>query len=97
MIVIMKEVVYSQHLEFRLRLRLMPPELPKIIYQNSQEIYLDTVTGLSIAIGQAYYHGKVRELAVAFREDDKIVLITIHPLKTNQKSHRIASGRWRKL
>ena len=94
----MKEVIYSQHLEFRLRLRLMPSELPRVIYQNPQEVYLDTVTGLSIAVGQADYQGKIRDLAVAFREDEyKVVLITIHPLKLNQKLHRITSGRWRKL
>ena len=94
----MKEVVYSQHLEFRLRLRLILPALPRVIYQESREKYFDTITGLSIAVDQADYQGKKRELAVAFREDEqKVILITIHPLKPNQKLLRIASGRWKKI
>ena len=94
----MEEITYSQHLEFRLKLRLMPRELPRTIYQESEERYLDIVTGLNIAVGVADYQGKMRELAVAFRKDNnRINLITIHPLKSNQKLRRVILGRWRKI
>lgn len=94
----MKQIIYSEHLLFRLELRLIPPELPRTIYQESQEKYIDTETGLLVAVHHAQHQGKTRELAVVFTEDERLVkLITVHPLKPNQKLHRTLSGRWKKI
>jgi len=61
------------------------------------ERYYDTMTHHLIAIGKSKYKRKDREFVVAYKEDKghKIVeVITIHPLKPNQKEKRIKSGRW---
>ncbi|MBI2050274.1 MAG: hypothetical protein HYT31_00535 [Parcubacteria group bacterium] len=94
----MREVVYSKHLELRLKLRSIHHELPRIIYQTSSERYTDAITQLSVAINKTAYRGKVREVALVYRETAKEArLITIHPLKPGQKNSRIKSGRWKKL
>lgn len=92
------EVVYSSHLELRLKLRSINRELPKLIYKTSKERYFDTMTKMSIAVDKAIYKSKKRDIAVTYKETlDKVILITIHPLKPNQKSSRIKLGRWKKL
>jgi len=94
----MKEVIYSKHLELRLKLRSIHRELPRIIYQTSDERYADTITELSVAISKTAYQGKVREVVLVYRETAKEArLVTIHPLKPGQKNSRIKSGRWEKL
>ena len=86
----MKEILYSSHLELRLELRSINRGLPKLIYQISKERYFDTITKLSIAVDRAVYKDKKRDIAVSYKEtSDEIILITIHPLKLNQKTSRI--------
>lgn len=98
MLSIMKEAVYSSHLELRLKLRSIHYELPKIIYKTSSERYFDTITKLSIAVDKAAYKGKIRDVAVVYKDSTKeAMLITIHPLKLHQKNSRIKSGRWKKV
>ncbi len=48
-----------------------------------------------MAVARARYSGRTRDVMVAFLEkDDEVLLITVHPLKPQQKANRIASGRW---
>jgi len=43
-------------------------------------------------------YNKYREVMVAYEiKGDAAILLTIHPLKENQKDNRIKSGRWRKI
>lgn len=94
----MKKVVYSLHIQFRLSFREIPQNLPRKIYNSSKERYLDTQTQKLIAISKIKYKNKLREMAVTYEEtEDRVTLITIHPLKISQKSHRIKSGRWKNL
>lgn len=73
----------------------MPYDLPKDVYNYSAEHYYDTITGHYIAIGTAKYKKKYREMAVVYKEDEKIIeIITMHPLKQGQKENRIRRGRW---
>jgi len=91
-------IVYSHHLIFRLRLREIPYNLPKIIYETADEYYFDKETNKKVAVKLVDFKNKPREMAVTFEEINKqIVLITIHPLKKYQKISRIKSGRWQKL
>ena len=93
----MKSVIYSSHLLFRLSFRGIPRTLPKRIFETSKERYFDTETLKFIAVKILKYKGKVREMALIYEEDnEKVVLISIHPLKILQKSNRIKSGRWTK-
>lgn len=91
-------IKYSQHIENRLQLRKIEHDLPKRIFELSQERYLDAETGYSIAIMKTELYGKIKEVMVAYvLEEDYAKLLTIHPLKERQKENRVASGRWKKI
>ena len=94
----MKKIVYSSHLELRLKIREIPRSLPRDVYQNSRERYFDKETGKNIAIGKIRFKGKLREIIVVYEErGDEIKLITAHPLKALQKVSRIRTGRWQRI
>ena len=49
-------------------------------------MFYDKVTGNFVGIARARYAGKIREMMVAFLEkDNKIILVTVHPLKPHRK------------
>jgi len=90
-----KRIIYSEHLRYRLKTRKIDYELPGKVFSKAQDSFSDTITGSKIIIGIAEYAGKIRELAVIFKEkDDFIQLITVHPLRAGEKEKRIQSGRW---
>lgn len=92
------QLKYSHHIETRLALRKIEYDLPKRIYENAKERFIDTSTGHTIAVMRAVIYGKERDIMVAYRrEDADVKLLTIHPLKEGQKENRILSGRWRKI
>jgi len=94
----MKEITYSPHLEFRLKLRQIPRSLPLRIYQTSKEKYYDRVTNKRVAVQKVKFKGKLREMVVIYEgAKDRVIIVTIHPLKVLQKLHRINSGRWQKI
>ena len=66
------------------------------IFQEPDDRFHDTVSGTEAAVKAILYKGTVRDVSLAYRfePDESVVLITIHPLKTNQKERRIARGRW---
>ena len=91
------EIRYSRHIENRIALRKIGYDLPKEIYDNAEERFVDEETGHEIAVIRLEIHGRERDIMVAYRhEDDDVILLTIHPLKDGQKENRIQSGRWRK-
>jgi hypothetical protein len=92
------KVEYSGHIETRLRLRDIDHELPKQIFEEAAERYLDTETGHVVAVMSRQLYDRIREVMVAYViEGDRVTLLTIHPLKDGQKGNRIRSGRWRKM
>ncbi|MBI4843761.1 MAG: hypothetical protein HY809_05480 [Nitrospirae bacterium] len=92
------QIKYSKHIETRLALRKIEYDLPKEIYKNAKERFIDTETGHTMAVMKAVIYGKERDIMVAYKyEDAYVVLLTIHPLKKWQKENRIQSGRWRKI
>jgi hypothetical protein len=93
------QIKYSEHLENRLSLRKIEYQLPRRIFELSNERYFDEETGHFIAImGIELYNNKQREVMVAYEiKGDMATLLTIHPLKENQKDNRVKSGRWRKI
>ena len=92
------QVKYSEHIINRLKLRKIDYNLPKFIFEQSSERYYDLETGHTIASMDVVLYEKTREVMVAYiKEQDAIVLLTIHPLKEGQKENRVKAGRWRKL
>lgn len=94
----MKKAFYSEHLKLRLRLRKIPYRLPTEIYQTAKEHYFDKETLNYAAAKKVLFKGKLREMIVVYeRENNRVMLITIHPLKMYQKIVRIRSKRWEKI
>jgi hypothetical protein len=92
------EIKYTAHLEFRLRIRNIPYEVPRRVYAKAQEHYVDNLTKHNIAIGTMEFQGKVREMAVSYDKTEKgVELITVHPIKPYQKRSRINIGRWERI
>jgi hypothetical protein len=94
----LKKVIYTSHLEFRLEKRQISADIPSRIYRDSKERYYDSATGHTIAIGRLDYSGREREVMIAYDEfEDRIEIVTVHPLKWVQKQQRIKSKRWAKI
>jgi len=90
-----RHIQYADHLHLRLVLRQIPERLPRRIYQRAKEWFFDTVTQHYVAVARARYAGKIRGMAVSFEDDgETITLITIHPLKAQQKTNRVNARRW---
>ena len=82
----------------RLALRKISHDLPQHVYEESDERYYDIETGHTIATMNVIIYGKLREVMVAYDVKDQIVrLLTIHPLKKDQKENRLKAERWRRL
>ena len=92
------QVIYSQHIKARLRLRRIEYDLPKRIFEQAKDRYYDNDTGHIIAIMKTVLYNTVKDVMVAYVIEGEIPkLLTIHPLKKGQKENRIESGRWRKI
>ena len=83
----MKKIIYSAHLEFRLKLREIPRSLPEKVYRTSKEHYYDRITAKNVAVQKVNFKGKAREMAVTYEQKpDKIIIITISPLESFAKN-----------
>ena len=92
-----EKVVYTEHLEFRLKTRNIPHGLPLAILKKSNEHYYDIVTKHYIALCHIKFEDRYRDMAVTYDKKEGLVeIITIHPIKLYQKISRIKSGRWSK-
>ncbi len=91
-------IVYSEHLKRRLAIRLIPIELPEIIFNEYDEKYFDYETGNFVLIKKVEFLQKPRDMMIVYEEEhDKVEIITIHPLKKFQKENRIKTGRWKRI
>ena len=92
------KVEYSEHIKNRIRFRKIDYDLPKIIFEQSDDRYFDTETGHFIAVMDVNLYNKIREVMVAYTLlEDYVTRLTIHPLKEGQKENRINTGRWRSV
>ncbi len=91
----MKEIYYSDHLNLRLKIRKVPKKYPKIIYENYEQKFFDNVERSWIAIKKLKYNQKVRNMMIAYEiKENKIEIITIHPISDEKIINRTLSGRW---
>jgi len=94
----MPDIIYSKHIKTRISLRKIDYDLPKKIFDEAQERYIDNKTGYSIAVLKVLLYDKERDVMVAYiHEGEDVKLLTIHPLKEGQRENRIKTGRWRKI
>lgn len=91
----MVTVVYSEHLRLRLRLRDVPEQYPKLIFEKAEQRYYDTTEKTHIAIKRLDYNHKPRNMMVAYEmKADSIEIITIHPIADEKIINRIIRKRW---
>lgn len=89
------EIYYTNHLKLRLKIRKIPEEYPKIIYENADQKFFDNVENTNIAIKRLKYNKKLRNMMIAYAmKDNKIEIITIHPISNEKIINRTLSGRW---
>jgi hypothetical protein len=93
------KVQYSEHIKNRLKFRKIDYDLPKIIFEQSEDKFIDTETGHFISVmNDVNLNNKNREVMIAYTfHEDYVTLLTIHPLKEGQKEKRINTGRWRRI
>ncbi len=92
------QVKFSKHLGTRIKLRKIDYNMPKKIFEQAEERFIDLETGHTIAVANVIMYGKERDVMVAYNfVGENVKLLTIHPLKKGQKENRIKSGRWRRL
>jgi hypothetical protein len=93
----MVEIEYTDHLRIRLRIRNIPEEYPKEVYQNPEQKFYDNAEGTSIAVKKLTYNKKLRNMMVVYHDKEgKVEIITIHPISDEKIINRIMSGRWTK-
>ena len=87
---------FSRHFEKQLVERGFDADVYRQIYEEPDDRFHDTVSGTEAAVKAIFYEGTVRDILLVYRfdADGTVVLITIHPLKMNQKERRISRGRW---
>lgn len=86
---------YADHLQGRLTLRRIPPELVETVYLEARERFRDTATGYLLAVDRRVVAGRERDVIVVYEEEPEgVVLITFHPLRESEKARRRAGGRW---
>ena len=86
---------YTDHLKLRLRIRRIPEDCPKKIYENPEQKFFDNLEGNYIAIKKLHYNKKSRNMMIAYEiKDNEIEIITIHPITDEKIINRVLSGRW---
>lgn len=89
------KIKYTDHLKLRVKLRNIPQEYPKVIYDNPEQKFIDVIENRKIAIKKLKYNNKLRNMMIAYDEfDDKVEIITIHPISDEQLINRQVSGRY---
>ncbi len=92
----MPKLYYTNHLKLRLKLRKIPNNYPKIIYENPEQKFFDNIEKTKIAIKRLKYNNKLKNMMIAYEEKyDKDEIITIHPISDEKIMNRILSGRWK--
>ena len=87
---------FSNHFGRRLSSRDFDDDVYVHIFEEPDDRFYDTFEGTMAAVKSMLHEGTVRDILLAYRieDDGGIFLITIHPLKPNQKQRRINRGRW---
>jgi len=58
----MPDIIYSKHIKTRISLRKIDYDLPKKIFDEAQERYIDNKTGYSIAVLKVLLYDKERDV-----------------------------------
>lgn len=93
----MINIMYTDHLKLRLRVRKIPFRFPKIIYEEPDQTFFDNVERTYVAIKKLRYGTTFKNFMIAYeRHNENIYIITIHPITEEKIINRVLSGRWSK-
>lgn len=91
----MMKLIYTDHLKLRLRIRKIPENYPKDIYESPEQSFYDNSEGKFIRIKKLYYNKKERNMMIVFNKSgSEIEIITIHPITDEKIINRVMSNRW---
>lgn len=72
------DIVYTEHLRWRMKIRGIPENLPRVVFEKAKKHYYDLQRNHWIAVGQIYYRNKFRLMIVAYDIiNDTIEIITV--------------------
>ena len=86
------KIVWTEYMEYRLKLRGYDLATVEHILRYSSEWYIDTVTGRVVAIGR---HGRLLVMIPYERKGGTLTPVTIHVTSRQQINSRIKSGRFK--
>lgn len=90
-------IIYTDHLKLRLKVRKIPFHYPKIIYEDPEQLFFDNFESNKIAIKRLKYNKKLRNMMVAYEENNSdVMIITIHLISDDKIINRLMTGRWTK-
>jgi len=90
-------LVYSDHLQKRLRERKFPQDFPRKVFYKPDQKFADIQSGRSISIKKLPYSGKIRHIMISFEynKPNKIIrIITIHPETEKEIAKRLNKRRY---
>ena len=87
----MPEIVWTDYLRYRAKLRNYDLELLEKIVRHSSERYFDTETERTVIVGR---HEKHLVMIACEMYDDSITPVTVHAITRQQISFRLRTGRF---
>ena len=89
-------IKYTKHLELRLKIRKIPYEYPKLIFEQPDKEFIDVLEKKNVAIKRLISNKKVRNMMVVYEIQGNIAeIVTIHPISSEKITNRLMSGRWK--
>ena len=77
----MEKITCTEHLKTRLKIRKIPEEYPREIYEKAEQKFYDTAEETFIAVKRLHYNQKQRHIMIAYSKNNSDVeIITIPPI-----------------
>ena len=84
------EIVWTDYMKYRLKIRRYNLEMVEHILRHSSERYKDTATDRLVVIGR---HEKILVMVPYEQEGNTLIPVTIHATNRQQINSRLKSGR----
>ena len=90
------KIIYRSHLKRRLIERKVSNIYPSKIYKEAEQVFYDIIANHYIAVKKLHYAGSFRNMVIAYDIiDERIEIITIHPISDSELRNKVRSRRWK--